>query len=340
MPARATALSTALALALASAGAAGCSDRRLVPIRPIGSGIEAGAITCGADLIGFASLSGGTTGGQGGETVVVSTLTDLRTNAAVEAPLIIQIDGMIALSEQVKVAANKTIVGRGAASGLIGSGFNLGATSNVILQNLVISKAVGTDAVTVENSHNVWIDHCDLSSDRDHGKVYYDDLIDVLHGSDYVTVSWTRFQDHFETSNIGTSDDDGAEETGHLTVTFHHNLFLRTYSHNPSLRFGLLHVLNNYYLDVDGGGVFSRMSGQVLAEGNYFDTVAMIPLTTHYQSPTDGFLTDENNVFKDSGTPYITQTTDWTPPYPYSIDKALNVPDIVSECAGAGKLNL
>ena len=30
-----------------------------------------------------------------------------------------------------------------------------------------------------EVSTNVWIDHCDLSSNRDHDKDYYDGLIDV-----------------------------------------------------------------------------------------------------------------------------------------------------------------
>ena len=31
----------------------------------------------------------------------------------------------------------------------------------------------------IEYSNNVWIDHCDVSSDRDHDKDYYDGLIDV-----------------------------------------------------------------------------------------------------------------------------------------------------------------
>jgi hypothetical protein len=30
-----------------------------------------------------------------------------------------------------------------------------------------------------EYSNNVWIDHVDVSSDRDHDKDYYDGLIDV-----------------------------------------------------------------------------------------------------------------------------------------------------------------
>lgn len=33
--------------------------------------------------------------------------------------------------------------------------------------------------MTTEYSHNVWIDHVDVSSDRSHDKDYYDGLLDV-----------------------------------------------------------------------------------------------------------------------------------------------------------------
>jgi hypothetical protein len=33
--------------------------------------------------------------------------------------------------------------------------------------------------IEVEYSNNVWIDHVDVSSDRDHDKDYYDGLLDV-----------------------------------------------------------------------------------------------------------------------------------------------------------------
>lgn len=49
------------------------------------------------------------------------------------------------------------------------------------------------DAITIQASSNVWVDHCDLSSDQDHDKDYYDGLCDVTHGSDYVTISNTYF---------------------------------------------------------------------------------------------------------------------------------------------------
>jgi pectate lyase len=61
-----------------------------------------------------------------------------------------------------------------------------------------ISKVLASngDGITVEASTNVWIDHCELSSDLDHGKDYYDGLVDITHGSDWVTVSNSYLHDH------------------------------------------------------------------------------------------------------------------------------------------------
>lgn len=36
---------------------------------------------------------------------------------------------------------------------------------------------------------NVWIDHCELYSDLDHDKDYYDGLIDASHAADFITIS-------------------------------------------------------------------------------------------------------------------------------------------------------
>ena len=86
------------------------------------------------------------------------------------------------------MASNKTIVGVGSTAGLVGAGLKLKGVSNVIIQNLSISlvtAASGTgDAIHVESSNHVWIDHNTLSSDVSHGKDYYDGLIDLTHAAD------------------------------------------------------------------------------------------------------------------------------------------------------------
>lgn len=52
------------------------------------------------------------------------------------------------------------------------------------------------DGITVQASQNVWIDSCDISADLDHDKDYYDGLIDVVHASEWVTISNTHLHDH------------------------------------------------------------------------------------------------------------------------------------------------
>lgn len=52
------------------------------------------------------------------------------------------------------------------------------------------------DAVTIQLSTNVWVDHCDLSGDETVGKDTYDGLVDLSHAADFVTISNTYFHNH------------------------------------------------------------------------------------------------------------------------------------------------
>lgn len=66
------------------------------------------------------------------------------------------------------------------------------------MRNLKISKVLADygDAITIQASKNVWVDHVDLSSDLDHDKDYYDGLVDVTHASEWVTISNSYIHDH------------------------------------------------------------------------------------------------------------------------------------------------
>lgn len=75
---------------------------------------------------------------------------------------------------------------------------------------------------------------------------YYDGLLDITHASDFITVSNVYFHDHFKTSLVGHSDNNGDEDTGHLTVTYANNYWSNLHSRAPSLRFGTGHIFNNY----------------------------------------------------------------------------------------------
>ncbi|KAA8564918.1 hypothetical protein EYC84_010688 [Monilinia fructicola] len=217
---------------------------------------------------GYATQNGGTTGGKGGATTTVSTLaqfTDAVTNDAVAR--VIVVSGTITGSVKVRVGSNKTIVGKKGAT-LVGVGLYINKSANVIVRNIISQKVLAGngDAIGVQASTNVWIDHVDVSSDLSHGKDYYDGLIDITHASDWVTVSNSYLHEHYKASLIGHSDSNGAEDTGHLTVTQHNNYWSNIGSRTPSLRFGTGHVYNSYFLNAKHRHRYTRWRADPGAE--------------------------------------------------------------------------
>ena len=178
--------------------------------------------------------------------------------------------------------ANKTILGVGSTSGLVGCGINIRGVSNVIVRNMNISKVLASngngDAIHIDSSTRLWIDHNDLSSDTSHGTDYYDGLMDITHGADYITVSWNKMHDHIKCSLVGHSDSNASEDTGHLRVTYHHNEFSNCAERNPRVRFANpVHVFNNYYVNTQtftySYGIATTDGAGVLVEGNYFENI-------------------------------------------------------------------
>jgi pectate lyase len=299
------------------------------------------------NLFGWATQNGGTTGGAGGATVTATTVDQLRTFCAQAGPLIIRVQGTITGNEAIRVSSNKSILGAPGAH-LVGIGFTIGASSqfgqvgNVIIRNLIMEKPLAPiDKVAVQyGAHNVWIDHNEFFSDLDHGIDFYDGQVDVTHGADFITVSWNVFHDHFKNSLVGNSENTGDEDSGHLRITYHHNLFTRVEGRNPSIRFGTGHVYNNHYLDVPDYGIASRQNAQIRVENNYFDTVGQpIRADTSLSDVAGSVSLVNTNIFVNSGANSITTApATWVPPYSYPVDPAANVPSVVQQGAGVGKV--
>lgn len=317
--------------------------------RTVGATFTSTTGTPDFSLYGWAATNGGTTGGAGGQTVTVSTLADLKFYCAQTAPYIIHVSGTITGNEQIPVESNKSILGIGSTARLVGIGFKIGSSSrfgqigNIIFRNLIMEKPLAPiDKFSIQyGAHHIWIDHCELFSDRDHGKDYYDGQIDITHAADFITVSWTVFHDHFKNSLVGHSDSNAAEDTGHLTVTYHHNLFTRVDSRNPSVRFGTVHVYNNYFLDIPDYGIASRMGARVRIENNYFQNVVEPIRADTSLSPEPGYVSHvETNIFTNCGPNSITTApSTWVPPYAFPLDPAADVPALVQEWAGVGKIS-
>jgi pectate lyase len=287
--------------------------------------------------VGFAAVSAlgqsGTTGGAGGQTVTVSNATEFVAAVKRTEPLIIQVNGTIALSSMQKVTSNKTIVGVGTSGKITGGGLNISAVSNVIIRNLTFAD-LKDDAINVQDSaHHIWIDHNDLSN-------AYDGLVDIKRGSDYVTVSWNHTHNHSKTMLLGHDDGNGSQDKGHLRVTYHHNFFDGTDQRHPRVRFGEpVHVFNNYYLNNGLYGVASTAEAGVLVEGNYFENVAYPTYTLYGDSTVPGRLVERNNVYVNSGTPQVLgAVVEPSTYYRYTLDNPSSIPAIVRAGAGVGKL--
>jgi pectate lyase len=287
-------------------------------------------------LVGYGA---GTTGGAGGSTVTVSTLSALTSAVSGSTAKTVKISGTISGSGDVKVGSNKTILGIGSSSILNGLGLDLKGVTNVIIRNLTIryvTASSGTgDNIHIENSTKIWVDHNDLYSDRTHGKDYYDGLLDITHAGDYITVSWNRLHDHYKVSLVGHSDSNGAQDTGHLHVTFAHNWFYNDGSRLPSLRFGTAHVYNNYFQNVTLDAVHSRENAQVLVQNNVFRNVATA-ITTTGDSKVDGYANASGNDYG-GATVTITKTGSFTnPPYSFTLDATSSVISEVTAYSGVG----
>ncbi|KAI6904821.1 putative pectate lyase [Hortaea werneckii] len=260
--------------------------------------------------VGYASLNGGTTGGAGGKTVTVSTYADLVAAVEDEAATIVYVKGKLSGPDKIRVGSNKSILGLDSSSGLNGD--------------------AGGDAIGVQESTNIWIDHCDLSSDLDSGKDYYDGLADFSHGADWITVSNTYFHDHFKASLVGHSDNNAKEDKGKLHITYANNYWKNINSRMPLLRFGTAHVFNSVY---DGGStaVNARMGAQALVESTVFTNVERAILSI--DSKEVGYAVSRD-IILNGATDEAPRGTLTSVPYSYSVLGSANVVNAVVGKAG------
>lgn len=280
-------------------------------------------------MVGFAA-QGGTTGGAGGPTVRVSTLDDLTAAVTGDSPKIVVITASLTGDAVVEVGSNTSVFGADSTITLTGIGLRVLSVENVIIRNLRIEKVLAPgDNIGIQSASKVWVDHVDLSSDRDHDKDYYDGLCDITHGSTYVTVSWSHLHDHWKTMLIGHSDSNGAEDVA-ITVSVHHIFWENLNSRGPSFRFGTGHVYNNYYLNMNDG-VNTRDGAELLVENNVWEgtcSEALYSTDAGYAYATgNDFGTCSSGNEADVGT--LT-----SPGYSYTLDATTNVKSIVTASAG------
>ena len=300
----------------------------------------------------------------------------LCARASVSTPLIIRVDGTInhgnttrvtgscdttATEVQFKGVSNVTLVGVSNRGVLDQIGVHLRNTNNIVVQNLWIRNVKksgspisnGGDAIGMESGvNNVWVDHNTLEASGGESSGF-DSLLDMKAGVTNITVSWNHYRNSSRAGLIGSSDDDDAN----TNITFHHNWYENIEQRMPLLRHGLVHTYNNYFSNLSNSdmihGINSRMGGRVLVEGNYFRN-SNNPLLASDDSPQPGCWQTRSNTLDSISysrsvgdgalvIPVITNgqfdsTCSVSVPYSYALDPSGNIPSIVSNGSGHGKI--
>ncbi|GGN93580.1 hypothetical protein GCM10010112_82000 [Actinoplanes lobatus] len=292
-----------------------------------------------ASVDGFAAVAGNglvtTTGGAGGRVVTATTLEDLKTYAVATHPLVIRVRGSIAVTpfgDMIKVGSDKTIVGAGPAAEIVGGGLYINQQHNVIVRNLTIRDSYvpgdwdgkestnDNDGIRIDTSHHIWIDHNRIER-------VGDGAIDTRKDCDFVTVSWNVIADTNKALGLGWT-------TNVIThVTAHHNWIRNTFQRNWSIdNAAAAHLYNNYLQDVGQYGTMSRNAAKVVVQNSWFDHVND-PLVAKDAASE---LVQSGNIFDGSSGRRDTAGTAFDPAtfYPYALDPADLVPDLVR--AGAG----
>jgi len=279
---------------------------------------------------GWATQNGGTTGGKGGSVVTVDTAGGFRNEISGTTPKIIQVKGTIDIGYAV-VGSNKTIVGLGTDAKTIGT-IRLEGSKNVIIKNISCSNP-GGDGIAAAGASNFFISHCSPNNCTD-------GCIDVTKGSDYYTIEWCKYWydrdfGHNFCNLVGSNDTD--PDQGKLKGTFHHNYYWKyCVDRMPRVRFGKVHVYNNFYdpaVDQKVSSIITAAIGsEVLAENNHFESG-----DDAFEIREDGKLLGRGNTY---GSKYIGEQNNgnvisvFTPPYPYELNAANTLGYLVRDKAG------
>jgi pectate lyase len=175
---------------------------------------------------------------------------------------------------RVRLTSNTTLIGEGPGAGFVNAWIDITSVSQVIVRNLHIvapcdvgpiwdptDGSLGNwnsafDAIGIVTATQVWIDRNTLTDapvtddtlpiENGKTKQCHDGAIDITKGADLITVSYNVVTAHDKTMLIGGSDS-LTSDAGKLRVTIANNVFNGVSQRVPRVRFGQVHVFNNYF---------------------------------------------------------------------------------------------
>ena len=223
------------------------------------------------------------------------------------------------------------------------------------------------DNVTLVNARRVWIDRCTFSDGARPDRInrslfgrpmqFHDGLLDIIRGSDLVTVSYNHFKNHDKGLLIGNSDS-RADDEGKLRVTMHHNWFEDVKERSPRVRYGRVHLYNNLYSASPGAdypygySIGVGFKSRIVAEDNVFALPQRANLTpfkwwrgerigasgNRWADAIAGPDVDAVALLqRQSASASISAEPGWVVPYGYARDAVVDVAAKVRAGAGAGR---
>lgn len=232
--------------------------------------------------VGFATVGEGTTGSNDENPVIVESADAFKKAMKGSEKATIYIKGVIIVDGQIGIsnAENKTIYGlpgsmlenpnadtpasdtdEAKQAAINKSGIlKLDNCKNIIMRNITFKSAGACDFnardnLIIQASNHIWVDHCDFQDGIDGN-------FDIVHASDFISVTWCRFRylksprkhgfggdsdSHCFSNLIGNSDNRSTDE-GFLHITFANCWWDRgCVERMPRVRFGQVHVLNCLY---------------------------------------------------------------------------------------------
>ncbi|QRV79560.1 pectate lyase [Ceratobasidium sp. AG-Ba] len=188
----------------------------------------------------------------------------------------------------ITVNSNKTLLGKGSAGGIKGKGLRIVGGRNIIIQNIRISDinarfVWGGDAITIDGGSNIWIDHNYIKNIgrqmivTGYGAAQSVTISDnVFDGSGQISATCNGVLYHLHLSrHYWTLYFTGASDT----ITFARNYSFE-YNSGRGPKVGgtsgysqLIHMYNNYYVNVAGHALDGGVGAHVIMEGNYFNVV-------------------------------------------------------------------
>jgi pectate lyase len=247
-------------------------------------------------------------------------------------------------------------------------------TRNVILRNLAIDTPwdvnpedagnAYADGITISRAQNVWIDHVTIGDGDTPDalasapfKTRHDGALDVVRGSDYVTIANSVFNRHHKTTLVGNGDAGRAwSDEGRLHVSFYGNLWDGATTRLPLVRHGQVHIFNNLVVGSVAkqardsefeSATDARYHANVLLENNVYRIDGLKPgkFCGKVIKGKDaagfrasGNLLDGGAVDAQCGLPLPPAALAWVPPYQVALRPANTVQAAVAANAGAGKL--